>query len=208
MYAVTNSIQLYRPWKRRTEAFAGRVMIHRQMAAHRKSSSPKSVHNHELTHKLMAYFRDDVTRDGQTSDRGVATGDRYIYPPPQKKNQSTLQNFIWLLVVFFSLSSCFFYLLTHHNFTPPPKWNSWLRPWQQTVVLRLLLYTRPARYLNIRATSQYPVARSHSCSWHPSASLVTRSQYLSVHLHNRHMGQPAYTSLSRCSAMDARPHAA
>jgi len=56
----------------------------------------------------------------------------------------------------------------------------------------------------ITVTSQYPVARSPSCSRHPSPCLATPSQRLCVHGHTQHMGPPAYT----CSAMNAHLPAA
>ena len=47
---------------------------------------------HQTLHMLLVFVR------------GVATGGISVYIPPQKKkNQSTLQMFMWLLVVFFSL---------------------------------------------------------------------------------------------------------
>jgi len=60
-----------------------------------------------------------------------------IYTP---QNQSTLPIFMWLLVVFFSMTQDKFDIvpvcaLARVSFTylpqfiPPPKWNSWLRPW-------------------------------------------------------------------------------
>jgi len=49
-------------------------------------------------------------------------------------------------------------------------------------------------------TSQYPVARSPSCSQHPSAWLATPSQRPRVH--SRHMGPLAYTMKKQRSCME------
>jgi len=65
-------------------------------------------------------------------------------------------------------------------------------------------YARCKRFLYKLANTRSPEAPA--AAWHPSACLATPSQRLYVH--SRHMGPPAYTCLSRCSAMNARPPAA
>jgi len=62
--------------------------------------------------------------------------------------------------------------------------------------------------LNFMHASQYPVARSSICSWHPSTCLATPRQRLCVQVHSWHMGLLAHACLSRCSAMNALPPAA